>query len=159
MNKLIIKSDLGTDERVKDESFRDEPTGLTAGSTLRRRILSQSLIDRYYNRQYITSRQYNTAIYLLTIYTKGTRSNSMNFGDRVDSSSSSSNYDAVSLGFSEFMRVTKQMPSDLFKVIQWIVIEGSTATSLDQKEYNSRRVSMKKLKLALNYLADYFGIA
>ena len=66
-----IKSDLGIDERLNGEDFRDEPVGLTAGSQLRRRILSQNLIDRYFQRKLITPRQYNTANYLYNLYQKG----------------------------------------------------------------------------------------
>jgi len=157
MSKSKIRSDLGTDERVAGEDYRDEATGLTAGSQLRRRILSQSLIDRYYQRGYIDSKQYNTAQYLLTMYSKGAKSNSMKYDVRVDGGGNST--ESINIGFSEFMRMTRKLPSDLFRVIQFVVIEGGTCTSLDEKDYNSRRVSMKLLKRALDSLADYFGIS
>lgn len=154
--KYKIKSDLGVEDRVKDEVYRDEPIGLTAGSQLRRRILSQNLIDRYYQRGYITLRQYNTAQYLHRLYQKGNRVASMKYDSRVDGSSGG--YDNDNVGFSEYMKAMRELPTHLFTVVQWIVIDGSTATSLDEKEYQGRRISMQRLKESLNWLANYFGI-
>ena len=155
-SKYRIKSDLGTDDRVKDEVYKDEPVGLTAGSQLRRRILSQNLIDRYYQRGYINLRQYNTALYLHRLHQRGNRIAGMKYDSRVDGSSGG--FDSNNVGFSEYMKAMRELPSHLFSVVQWIVIDGSTATSLDEKEYQGRRISMKRLKESLNWLANYFGI-
>ena len=152
-----VKSDLGTNERIIGEVYRDEPTGLTAGSKLRRRIMTQNLVDRYYQRGQITSKQYNTAQYLLIIHSKGARPSSMKFDAKVDGSVTS--YDGDSVAFSDYIKAMKKLPLNMFRVVQWIVFEGSTATSLDAKEYNSRRVSMNRLRNALDYLADHFGIS
>ena len=151
-----IKSDLGIEERLNGEDFRDEPVGLTAGSQLRRRILSQNLIDRYFQRKLITPRQYNTANYLYTLYQKGIAKSSMALDIKVNESRKS--FDNSSTAYSDYMRAMRKLPTDLFQVVQYIVIEGSTATSLDQKEYASRRVSMNKLRDAIDKLSNYFGI-
>lgn len=155
-SKYRIKSDLGTEDRVKDEVYKDEPIGLTAGSQLRRRILSQNLIDRYYQRGFINSRQYNTAQYLHRLYQRGNKIAGMKYDARVDGGSNS--FDSDNVGFAEYMKAMRELPSHLFSVVQWIVIDGSTATSLDEKEYQGRRISMKRLKESLNWLANYFGI-
>tara|TARA_S200002703_G_scaffold141338_1_gene133113 strand:- start:286 stop:756 length:471 start_codon:yes stop_codon:yes gene_type:complete len=151
-----LKSDLGTDERVADEVYKDEPTGLTAGSPLRRRILTQSLIDRYHQRNIITDRQYNTAQYLFRIYNKGMKATAMKYDVRVDGGGASN--DDSSVGFSDYMKAMRSLDSNMFKVVQWIVIDGMTAASLDQVDYGGRRMSMKLLRAALNQLADHFGI-
>ena len=126
-----IKSDLGTEERVSGEIYKDEPTGLTAGSKLRRRIMSQTLIDRYYQRGLIDSKQYNTAQYLLTIHSKGARPSSMKFDAKVDGSISS--FDGDNIAFSDYIKAMSKLPINMFRVVQWVVFEGSTATSLDAK--------------------------
>jgi hypothetical protein len=155
--KKYVKSDLGTDERVVGEIYRDEPTGLTAGSKLRRRIMSQSLIDRYYQRGLINSRQYNTAQYLSVIHSKGAKPSSMKFDARVDGTRVARDNDNV--GFSDYIKAMRKLTPQMFRVVQWIVFEGSTATSLDAKEYNNRRVSMNNLRAALDFLSNHFGIS
>jgi len=155
-SKYRIKSDLGTEDRVRDEVYKDEPVGLTAGSQLRRRILSQNLIDRYYQRGFINSRQYNTAQYLHRLYQRGNKIAGMKYDARVDGGSNS--FDSGNLGFTEYMKAMRELPTNLFLVVQWIVVDGSTATSLDEKEYQGRRISMNKLREALNILANHFGI-
>lgn len=154
--KFTIKSDLGTEQGVKDHSYRDEAIGLTAGSQVRRRVLTQNLIDRYYQRKLITPRQYNTAQYLHSIYTKGSRTAGMKYDVRVDGGGASNDDSAV--GFSDYMKAMKLLPGEMFRVVQWIVIDGCSATSLDQQIHNGRRMSMQQLRKALDKLSEYFGI-
>lgn len=157
MKTTRLRSDLGTAERVQtDDVYRDEATGLTAGSQLRRRILTQSLIDRYFQRGIITSRQYNTAQYLYTIYRKGTATAGMKYDVRVDGGGGS-NEDA-NTGFSDYMKAMRMLDQNMFAVVQWIVIDGSTATSYDSKRHGGKRISMDILRSALDKLAIHFGI-
>lgn len=154
--KQRVRSDLGNEERIKDDVYRDEATGLTAGSQLRRRILTQSLIDRYMQRGFITSRQYNTAQYLYNIYRKGTKTAGMKYDVRVDGGGSTE--EDSNTGFSDYMKAMRMLDQNMFAIVQWIVIDGSTAASFDERNYGGKRISMNVLRAALDKLAIHFGI-
>ena len=136
------KSDLGTPERVKSEIYRDEAIGLTAGSPKRRRVLSQTPIDRYYQRKQISERQYSTALYLYP---------------RVDSSSYNANEHSA-IGKSDYLKAMNLLDKQLFSIVQYCVIFGCTAGSFDELN-GIRRVSMVNLRAGLDKLADYFRIS
>jgi|TARA_R110000787_G_C13367980_1_gene440590 hypothetical protein len=153
----VRKSDLGTPERVKSEIYRDEAIGLTAGSPKRRRVLSQTPIDRYYQRKQISERQYSTALYLYSVYYKSSKSAGINYNPRVDSSSYNTNEHSA-VGKSDYLKAMNSLDKQLFSIVQYCVIFGCTAGSFD--EINGiRRVSMSNLRAGLDKLADYFRIS
>ena len=81
----------------------------------------------------------------------------MKFDARVDGTRVARDNDNV--GFSDYIKAMRKLTPQMFRVVQWIVFEGSTATSLDAKEYNNRRVSMNNLRDALDFLSNHFGIS
>lgn len=155
--KRIKKSDLGTNERIENESFKHEPIGLTAGSPIRRRILSQTIIDRYRQRKIISERQYQTALYLYSLYFKATKSSKNDFMPIVDSSKTNHTENQL-IGLSEYLKAVDQLSPNLFYIVQWVVIYGCTAGSYDEKYLNKKRLSVINLKEGLNNLSEHFRI-
>jgi hypothetical protein len=80
----------------------------------------------------------------------------MKYDVRVDGGGGSN--DDASIGFSDYMKAMRTLDQNMFRVVQWIVIDGSTAASLDQQSYGGKRISMDTLRAALDQLSKHFGI-
>ena len=157
MKKANEKSDYGNEIRLKkDDEYREENISITAGSKKRRRILTQSSIDRYFQRGHLTSQQYNTALYIYAIYQRSEKNiiSSYNPDSKV---SRSTNDDRNIVGFCDYMQLTKHLPKKLFNVMQHIVIYGFSANEYDKKFDNKRR-SLNELREALDILSKHFRI-
>ena len=153
--KNVEKSDFGIDIRIKkDDIYKDENISIVAGSKKRRRILTQSMIDRYYQRGLSNDRQYNTALYVYAIYQKTSKRiiSSYNSDILIDGQRP---YEDIN--FSTYMDIVKRLDNKLFNIVQHIVIYGFSASEFDNK-YNNKRRTMKELKLALDTLGDFFKI-
>ena len=157
MKKHIEKSDFGTSHRLKDHIYKDQHIGITSGSKKRRRILSQSIIDRYYYRKLISQRQYDVAIYIYNLYHKSQKKVTGSIEPRVDGSSVNSGENQY-IAFSDYIKIMKHFDRETFNIIQWIVIEGLTASEVDNSIYNKKRTTMLLLKSALDSLADHLRI-
>jgi len=150
------KSDYGEDIRLKGDEYREENISITAGSQKRRRILTQSSIDRYYQRGNINTRQYNTALYIYALYRKSEKRVISSYNP--DSSVNTSNVDDKNMtGFCDYIQITKLLPTKLFNIVQHIVIYGFSANEFD-KAYDNKRKTLKELKQALDMLSGYFRI-
>jgi len=150
------KSDFGEDIRLKNDDYRDESISIIAGSQKRRRILTQTSIDRYYQRGNINTRQYNTALYVYALYRKSEKRIISSYNP--DSAVMTSNVDDKNMtGFCDYIQITKILPTKLFNIVQHIVIYGFSANEFD-KAYNNKRKTLKELKQALNMLSDHFGV-
>ena len=150
------KSDYGEDIRLKGDEYREENISITAGSQKRRRILTQSSIDRYYQRGNINTRQYNTALYIYALYRKSEKRVISSYNP--DSSVNTSNVDDKNMaGFCDYIEITKVLSPKLFNVVQHIVVYGFSANEFD-KLYNNKRKTLKELKLALNKLSEFFRV-
>jgi len=150
------KSDYGEDIRLKDDESREEYISITTGNQKRRRILTQTSIDRYHQRGYINDRQYHTAQYIYALYSKSEKRIISSYNP--DSTINTSNSDDSSLvGLSDYIQITKVLPTKLFNIIQHIVIYGFSANEFD-KQYNNKRKTLKELKEALNILSEHFRI-
>tara|TARA_A100000171_G_scaffold11570_1_gene9466 strand:- start:1586 stop:2062 length:477 start_codon:yes stop_codon:yes gene_type:complete len=157
MKKVHEKSDYGNEIRIKkDDEFREENISINVGSKKRRRILTQSSIDRYFQREQITSQQYNTALYIYAIYQRSEKNiiSSYNPDSRI---SRSTNDDRNIVGFCDYMQLTKHLPQNLFNVIQHIVIYGFSANEYDKK-FDNKRKTLDELRKALDILAKHFRI-
>jgi len=152
-----VKSDYGEDIRIKGEDeYREESISITAGSQKRRRILTQTSIDRYYQRGQINTKQYNTAIYVYALYRKSEKRIISSYNP--DSSLMGTNIDDKNLaGFCDYMDIVKVLPGKLFNILQHIVIYGFSAAEFD-KQYNNKRKTIKELRLALDMLSNHFGV-
>lgn len=150
------KSDFGEDIRLKNDDYRDESISIIAGSQKRRRILTQTSIDRYYQRGNINTRQYNTALYVYALYRKSEKRIISSYNP--DSAVMTSNVDDKNMtGLCDYIQITKILPTKLFNIVQHIVIYGFSANEFD-KTYNNKRKTLKELKQALNMLSDHFGV-
>jgi hypothetical protein len=152
-----VKSDYGEDIRIKGEDeYREESISITAGSQKRRRILTQTSIDRYYQRGLITAAQYNTAIYVYALYRKSEKRITSSYNP--DAALMTSNIDDKNMaGFCDYMDIVKVLPSKLFNIVQHIVIYGFSANEFD-KQYDNKRKTLNELRLALDMLSDHFGV-
>ena len=156
MKKPIVKSDLGEDIRIKDDEYREESVNILAGSQKRRRILTQTSIDRYYQRGNINIRQYNTALYVYALYRKSETRITSSYNP--DANIMMSNVDDKNMaGVCDYIQITKILPTKLFNVLQHIVIYGFSANDFDKK-YDNKRKSLKELRIALNLLSEYFKV-
>ena len=117
------KSDFGEDIRLKGDDYREENISIIAGSQKRRRILTQTSIDRYYQRGNINTRQYNTALYVYALYRKSEKRIISSYNP--DSAVMTSNVDDKNMtGFCDYIQITKLLPTKLFNIVQHIVIYG-----------------------------------
>ena len=153
--KDIEKSDFGIDIRIKkDDIYKDEDISIVAGSKKRRRILTQTIIDRYYQRGLIDDRQYNTALYLYAIYGQTSKRLISSYNSDSLIQGRMQNQD---ISFSSYMDICKHLDSKLFSIVQHIVIYGFSASEFDKK-YNNKRRTMSELRNALDQLSKFFNI-
>ena len=152
------KSDFGEDLRIKNsDEFQEETVSIATGSQKRRRSLTQTSIDRYHQRGQITSRQYNTANYIYSLYMKSEKRIISSYNPDSQMSGKSYMVDSKEKGFCEYMDIVKLLPHKLFEIIQHIVIYGFSCNEFDKK-YNNKRKTISELRLALDMLADHFRI-
>lgn len=105
----------------------------------------------------ISQRQYDVAIYIYNLYHKSQKKVTGSIEPRVDGSSVNSGENQY-IAFSDYIKIMKNFDRETFNIIQWIVIEGLTASEVDHCIYNKKRTTMKLLKSALDSLADHLKI-
>ena len=156
--RKVTLSDFGTPElQQRAQSVRYENTDLRLGSPKRMRITSQTPLDRYFQREQITKRQFDAGQEFYQLWRRAGRA------QRV-----TSNYDAVIVdgsaasdsneAFSDYVATLRDLGRDLGNIAQWICVEGMDANKWAEQNDHDPRGGITLLRVTLTALGDKFGM-
>ena len=155
----VTLSDFGTPERKSQAgAIRFERVDKRLGGPKRMRVISQTPLDRYFQREQISRRQFEAGEKLYGLWRRAGRSQRL-----------SSNYDAVIVdegratqthaeAFSDYIAILRDLGRDMSKVAQWVCIEGMNANEAATKMQHDARGGITLLRLTLDALGDRFGM-
>ena len=163
INKPVERGERPNDQRV----WHAGPDGISIepidakmlGGAKRARITTQTLLDRYRQREQITKRQYDAGLELYRIWHKSGRGvKTVNYeAVRVDGSGSGG--ETSGEAFSAYMSALRAIGVDLSSVAQWVAIQGMSAADWAERQSHGPKGGIVALRLALDALGDHFGMA
>ena len=153
------QSDVGTDERWQHDEYRDEATDKTAGSPKRRRVTTQTPLDRYYNRDQISQRQYEAGSKYYALHRRGssTARTTASYSPAVGKSNNEMT-DAQATAWAEFSLASKDIGRQLNDCAYDVCVIGISAADWAKKKDADPKGGILVLRLALDALGDYFGM-
>lgn len=155
----VTLSDFGTPERkARADGIRFERTDKRLGGPKRMRITTQTPLDRYYQREQISRRQFEAGEKLYALWRRAGRSQRL-----------VSNYDAVIVdgssptqthgeAFSDYIAILRDLGQDMGKVAMWVCCEGMNANEAATQLNHDPRGGITLLRITLDGLGDIFGM-
>ena len=162
LNQLSDVSDYGTPERLGKagtDGVMYERTSKQLGSAKRVRIVNQTMLDRYMQREQISRRQYEAGLELYRLWFMAGRSQRVLDYSAVRVDGGGAGGETVGEAFSAYMAALRDIGRDLSSVAQWVAIEGMTARDWGEREGHDPKGGIVALRLALDALGDHFGMA
>ena len=150
-------SDFGTNERATHDDIQLEET-MVAGQ-VRARVTTQTQIDRYLKRNEISNRQFDAAERFSAAWFIGCRGTAVtaNYDVRIPAASTSVDDHVSRARWSVEMALTALGPQ-LNPIIVHTVGLDLPASAWAIKHNHSKRSGLTVLKLALDALADHYGV-
>ncbi len=155
----VTLSDFGTPERKSQAgAIRFERVDKRLGGPKRMRVMSQTPLDRYFQREQISRRQFEAGEKFYGLWRRAGRSQRL-----------VSNYDAIIVdgtsptythgeAFSEYIRILRELGQDMGKVAMWVCCEGMNANEAAVQLDHDPRGGITLLRLTLDALGDEFGM-
>lgn len=151
--------DFGTAERWQHDDFRDEPTDKTAGAPKRRRVTTQTPLDRYHSRSQIDQRQYEAGLKFYALYRRGagTQRVTANYSPAVGKSTNEMT-DGQAHAWSDFTTAQREIGRQLNSCAYDVCVVGISAADWAKAHGGDPKGGILVLRLALDALGDHFGM-
>jgi hypothetical protein len=151
--------DTGTEHRWQHDDFRDEFLDGKAGSPKRRRVTTQTPLDRYYNRDQISQRQYDAGMKYYALHRRGsgTQRITASYSPAIGKSYSEMS-DGQAHAWSEFAMASREIGKQLNDCAYDVCVVGISAGDWAKKKDADQKGGILVLRLALDALGDYFGM-
>jgi|TARA_A100000171_G_C2111670_1_gene135391 hypothetical protein len=152
-------TDFGTPERWQHDEFRDEPTDKTAGAPKRRRVTTQTPLDRYHHRGQINQRQYDAGMKYYALHRRGsgTQRVTASYSPAVGKSNAEMS-DGQAHAWAEFSMASREIGRQLNDCAYDVCVIGDSAGDWAKKQGADQKGGILVLRLALDALGDYFGM-
>jgi len=155
----VQPNDVGTPERWQHDEFRDEHTDTKLGAPKRRRVVTQTPLDRYYHRNQITRRQYEAGAKYFALHLRGAGSQRVtaSYSPAIGKSNNDMS-DGQAHAWAEFVKASREIGKQLNDCAYDVCVVGISAADWAKKKDADPKGGILVLRLSLDALGDYFGM-
>lgn len=152
-------SDFGPDERWQHDEFAVERTGKGGGVSKRRRVTTQTPLDRYFSRGQITREQYDAGVRYFLLHRKGLGTARVT-GKYEPFSSKSTGTESEGQGqaYVAFRECERQIGRQLADCAYDVLLMDMSAGDYAKKKNADPKGGILVFRLALDAIADHFGM-
>ena len=152
-------TDFGPEERWQHDEYREEYVENKAGSPKRRRVTTQTPLDRYFNRDQISQRAYEAGMKFYALHRRGvgTQRVTGKYSPAVGKSNAEMS-DGQAHAFTEFAKAQREIGRQLNSCAYDVCIVGISAADWAKAHGGDPKGGILVLRLALDALGDHFGM-